>query len=72
VIQFGNTTFSAPENAGHVDLQVTMAGQAQAPVTIDYLTTDAAGTNLCSVTNGNASLKCDYLVSRGTLTFQSG
>ena len=64
--------FTAAENAGHVDVQVALVGSITSPVRVDYTTADGAGTNLCSVTNGFASARCDYLATRGTLTFNPG
>ena len=64
--------FTVAENAGHVDVQVALIGSTATPVTVDYTTVDNAGTNACSVTNGFASARCDYLATRGTLTFNPG
>jgi len=40
--------------------------------TVDYSTSDTAGTSLCSTVNGAASSRCDYLTTLGTLTFAPG
>ena len=63
---------SVAENAGHVDVQVALSVPSATPVTVQYTTIDNAGTNACSVTDGNASSRCDYLTTRGTLTFNPG
>jgi hypothetical protein len=64
--------FTVTENSGHVDVQVALIGSITSPVTVDYSTVDNAGANPCSVTNGFASSRCDYLATRGTLTFNPG
>jgi hypothetical protein len=60
------------ENGSRVDVQVALLGAFTTPVTVDYTTVDDAGSNGCSVTNGNASARCDYLKTTGTLTFNPG
>ncbi|HEY5444098.1 MAG TPA: Calx-beta domain-containing protein, partial [Pyrinomonadaceae bacterium] len=70
-LQFSSATFSAGENAGHVDVQVTLAGSSSTPVTVDYITRDF-GDQDCSVNNGFASLKCDYQTTSGQLIFNPG
>jgi hypothetical protein len=70
-LQFSSPNFSAGENAGHVDVQVTLVGSSPTPVTVDYMTNDFASKD-CSVSNGIASLKCDYQSTSGRLTFNPG
>jgi hypothetical protein len=72
IVSFQATTFSAAENAGHVDVQVSLIGSSQTPITLEYATSDAAGVNACSLTNGAASSRCDYSTTRGKLTFNPG
>jgi hypothetical protein len=70
-LQFSNPAFSASENAGHVDVQVTLVGSSATPVTVDYVTNDF-GAVPCSASNGFASAKCDYQTTSGRLTFNPG
>ena len=72
VVQFNSATATANEGAGHVDVQVSLMGSSQTPVTVQYSTSDTAGANQCTVTNGAASSRCDYLTNTGTLTFAPG
>src|SRR5258708_25030261 len=39
---------------------------------VEYATSDTAGANPCSMVNGNASSRCDYLTTLGTLQFAAG
>jgi len=70
-LQFSSATFSASENAGHVDVQVTLVGSSTTPVTVDYITRDF-GDQDCSVNGVFASLKCDYQTTSGHLIFNPG
>src|SRR6185369_12256166 len=42
------------------------------PASVDYSTSDAAGASTCDVVNGNASSRCDYQITIGTLQFAAG
>src|SRR4030095_9568374 len=53
-------------------INVTRSGDVIAPVTVDFATTDAAAQQGCSVANGKASARCDYIGASGTLVFASG
>ncbi len=39
---------------------------------MNYTTSDVAGAQNCSIVNGNASSRCDYIASIGTLSFAPG
>lgn len=69
IVAFTNQPFSASEGAGHVNVQVAVVGPFSAPIQVDYATSDTLGATPCSTVNGNASSRCDYLATRGTLTF---
>jgi hypothetical protein len=47
-------------------------GSTAVAVTVNYATSDSAGANKCDVLNGNASSRCDYEMSLGTLSFAAG
>lgn len=71
VVQFNSNAFNGTEG-GQIDVLVRLGGPAASPVTVDYATSDSAGSNPCSTNNGSASSRCDYLQLRGTLTFLPG
>ena len=70
-IQFGATTYSIAENGNSLNVTFARVGEV-AGSTVDYVTTDVAGANGCNVTNGNASSRCDFIITLGTLTFATG
>jgi len=70
-IQFGAAGFATNEGGTTVSLQVTRSGDTSGSSTVDYATSDTASSN-CSVINGAASSRCDYLPTSGKLTFAPG
>jgi hypothetical protein len=60
------------ESAGQAQVVVTRSGDHTTQVSVDYATSDAAGLTPCNVVNGNASSRCDYATTIGTLRFDSG
>jgi len=72
VVQFNNSSFTAAENAGHINVQISLVGTAASPVTVNYATSDQAASSPCSSGNGQASSRCDYLITLGSVTFQPG
>jgi hypothetical protein len=71
-LQFTASTLSTNESSGQLNINVTRSGDVIAPVTVDFATTDAAAQQGCSVANGKASARCDYIGASGTLVFASG
>ena len=56
--------------AGFVRIVVNRSGDTTAPVSFDYLTSDAGASGLCGALNtGLASSQCDFTVMLGTLKF---
>ena len=53
-------------------MNVSRSGDLSAPASVDYTTGDAGSLNGCAVRNGNASSRCDYITSVGTLRFAAG
>ena len=53
-------------------LTVTRSGDVSAPSSVDFVTSDNAGAQNCSVFNGLASARCDYLMSIGPVQFTAG
>lgn len=71
-IEFIQSSFFQMENSRSIGLFVARTGNTSAASTVDYATSDASGANNCGVVNGNASSRCDYITSIGTLHFAPG
>ena len=71
-IQLNATTFSVSEGAGKFTIGVTRTDNTNTVSSVSYASSDTAGASACSVVNGSASSKCDYLKILGTLTFAVG
>jgi Tol biopolymer transport system component len=71
-IQLSATSFSANEAVGSMSIMVTRTGGSSGTAAVDYATSDTAGANPCGMVNGNASSRCDYLTTLGTLQFAAG
>ncbi len=69
VFNFSQAAYIVGEDGLHIDITVNRGGDPAAAVSVDYETSDLSGLNNCSVTNGNASDRCDYLPALGTLNF---
>jgi hypothetical protein len=55
-----------------VNLLFTRSGDASAAASVSITTSDAAGSQNCDVFNGNASARCDYTITFGTVQFAAG
>jgi hypothetical protein len=71
-VQFSTATQSVVENTGGLSVQVNRVGDPSGITTVDYATSDSAGTSPCSTVNNTASSRCDYLGTSGKLTFTAG
>ena len=71
-VQFSQPTFGITEGTSTLNVGVTRTGDTSSVATVNYATTDTAGANNCTVNNGAASSRCDYLTTIGTLTFAAG
>jgi len=71
-IQASATKYVVNESEGSVSLTVTRLGNTAGVATVDYATSDTAGSNSCGSVIGAASSRCDYLATLGTLTFSPG
>ncbi|MBA3356077.1 MAG: SBBP repeat-containing protein [Pyrinomonadaceae bacterium] len=60
------------ENVTGAQVIVSRTGVTSSGTTVGYTTVDTSGSNNCSVINGNASSRCDYQTTVGTLQFASG
>jgi len=79
VIQFNSATYTidegavnTPEGFASLTVQVDRSGDTAGAATVRYATADLSGNNECTVTDGNASQRCDYLMLSGTLRFAAG
>jgi Calx-beta domain len=68
-IQFAQTTILGVEVFGSITVDVVRTGNTSGPSTVNYTTSDASGSNNCNVLSGNASARCDYISTIGTLNF---
>jgi subtilisin family serine protease len=60
VIEFSSTGPGGSENNAQIFIAVTRNGDRSGTSTVDFATSDTAGSQACSVTNGSASARCDY------------
>ncbi len=71
-VQLSASVVSVTEGTSTLNVNVTRTGDTSGFSTVDYATSDTAGTSDCNVVNGAASSRCDYLTSLGTLQFTPG
>ncbi|HSB29750.1 MAG TPA: PQQ-dependent sugar dehydrogenase [Pyrinomonadaceae bacterium] len=71
-VQFNATKYVVNEGEGGLALTVNRLGNTSGPASVEYATSDTAGTNPCSSITGAASSRCDYLNTVGTLSFSAG
>ena len=72
-VQFDASIYTPSENIGSQTVMVTRTGDTSGSSTVNYTTSDTAGANNCNALNtGNASSRCDYETTAGTLRFASG
>jgi Calx-beta domain/FG-GAP-like repeat/Domain of unknown function (DUF4214)/FG-GAP repeat len=67
-----NADPATTEGAGSVSVQVLRTGNTNGTATLNYTTTDTAGSSNCDIFSGKASARCDYVTTAGTLTFMPG
>ena len=74
IFQFGAATYTVGEGGGHVVITVTRVGQLGQAATVDFATADNDPGSLlpCGAATGNASSRCDYGATSGTLQFAPG
>src|SRR5438552_487991 len=71
-IQFNASNYNVAENSQLVSVTVTRSGDTSGTASVNYATSDSAGSQNCNVTNGVASSRCDYISAFGTLKFAAG
>jgi len=69
-VQFqGSSSQSVTEGQVSMTVTITRSGDISFPASVNYATSDNAGNNDCSVINGAASARCDYIGTSGKLDF---
>jgi len=71
-VQFNSAVTAANENGSDLVVQVTRIGSTSNSASVDYATSDSAGASPCNTIGNNASSRCDYLSTIGTLSFGPG
>ncbi|MDX6557219.1 MAG: hypothetical protein QOF72_268, partial [Blastocatellia bacterium] len=71
-IQFSSASYLAGESSGRATITFTRIGDTSTAATVDYATSDTAGASNCNVVSGNASSRCDYAATIGTIHFATG
>ena len=71
-VQLNATHYVVNEGEGSVAITINRLGNTSGSASVNYATSDTAGTNPCSSATGAASSRCDYLTVSGTVTFAAG
>lgn len=71
-VQLAQSSFTVNEGPLSLAVTVNRSGDTSLPASVDYVTSDTAGSNPCSSNTGAASSRCDYLRSTGILEFAGG
>jgi len=71
-VQFAQATHNVTEGTTTLSVDVTRSGDTASFATVDYSTSDLAGSLACSAASANASSRCDYLTTLGRLAFAAG
>jgi len=71
-IQFTQGAFSTTEASSGLSVAVKRTGDTAGVSTIEYATSDTAGSLECTAPSAFASSRCDYLTTVGRLTFAPG
>jgi hypothetical protein len=70
-VQLSQGSYSIGEAGGSAQVIVSRT-DTSAAANVDYATSDTSGLNACSSITGQASSRCDYATSIGTLRFAAG
>jgi uncharacterized repeat protein (TIGR01451 family) len=70
--QFNSAALLVTEGGGDAVVRVTRLGNTSAPATVSYATSDSGGINCNAPNTGNASSRCDYVSTTGSLNFAAG
>ncbi|HEV7378088.1 MAG TPA: Calx-beta domain-containing protein [Pyrinomonadaceae bacterium] len=69
LIQFSSSSYNVAEGGLRATITVNRLGNISQPSSVDYATSDLSGLKNCSEVTSNASSRCDYAVTVGTLRF---
>jgi hypothetical protein len=67
-----NASNAVVEGTPGIAVKVMRSGNTNGSATVDYTTSDTAGSAVCDQFNGKASSRCDYVTTAGTLNFAPG
>jgi outer membrane protein assembly factor BamB len=68
-VQLSAATYTAGEGTPGVNITISRSGDTSSSASVSYTTTDNAGSQNCATKNGNASQRCDYINTVGTVNF---
>ncbi|HEX8180913.1 MAG TPA: SBBP repeat-containing protein [Pyrinomonadaceae bacterium] len=71
-VQFTGDNIPVTENAGRLDISVTLSAPAPTAVTVDYATSPDTTFLGCDIVTSVASERCDFTTTLGTLRFAPG
>jgi aldose sugar dehydrogenase len=71
-VQFSAANYMFSESAAHATVTVTRFGDSSRAASVSYTTSDTAGASNCNALAGQASDRCDYSTTIGTLNFAPG
>ncbi|PYS35686.1 MAG: hypothetical protein DMF75_02925, partial [Acidobacteria bacterium] len=72
ILQLSSAGYSVGEAEQQVNVTVTRSGDTSSTASVNFATSDGAGSQACNVVNGFASSRCDYISALGTLKFAAG
>ncbi len=72
VFQFSSASYSVVEAGLQANITINRLGDTSDTASVNYATSDSAGSQACNVVNGFASSRCDYISTLGTLKFAAG
>ena len=70
-MNFNSADHTVSEAAGTASIVVTRTGETSTAAAVEYSTNDVIAAK-CGTSSANASAKCDYATSGGTLRFEAG
>ena len=71
-IQLSASSYNGSENGGSLTITVNRTGDTSGSASASFRTSDVAGLQNCTLANGRASERCDYVTSLGTVRFAAG
>jgi CSLREA domain-containing protein len=71
-VSLSASSYNITEDGLRATIVVNRQGDLSQALRIDYLTSDPSGLNNCDQVTGNASSRCDYATTAGTLRFAAG